>query len=122
GGFGGYDLWIARWNHGKKEWDTPTNLGPQINTAFDEKSPYQRNSTTLYFSSNQVMGMGGYDIYCAKKNVDNNRFDVENMKYPINSAQDELGIIFEKNTETGYLSSNREGGKGSFDIWRFHVK
>ena len=62
----------------------------------------------MYFSSNGHIGMGGLDIYKAVKS-ETGQWQVENMKYPINSAADDFGIVFEKDRESGYFSFNPEG-------------
>jgi peptidoglycan-associated lipoprotein len=63
--------------------------------------------------------MGGLDIFKAEKMGEDKWANVTNMKYPINSAADDFGIIFEGKKERGYLSSNRDGSKGQDDIWSF---
>lgn len=119
GGNGGYDLWMCTYDKKKKAWGNPTNLGSEINTAGDEGYPFIREDGSLYFSSNIHPGMGGLDIFKAEKKADNKWGTVTNMKSPINSAADDFGIIFEAKKERGYLASNREGGKGSDDIYSF---
>jgi peptidoglycan-associated lipoprotein len=75
---------------------------------------------TLYFSSNYHLGMGGLDIFKAAKGTDGKFTKApENLKYPMNSAGDDFGIIFEGKKIKGYFTSNREGGKGSDDIYSF---
>ena len=64
--------------------------------------------------------MGGLDIFKATFDADNNLRSVDNMKSPINSSNDDFGIIFEDNEEKGYLSSNRVGSKGD-DIYQFNL-
>ena len=71
----------------------------------------------LYFSSNGHIGMGGLDIFKAEK-TETGQWEVENMKYPINSSSDDFGIVFEKERESGYFSSSRKG-KGDDDIYSF---
>jgi peptidoglycan-associated lipoprotein len=75
---------------------------------------------TLYFSSNYHLGMGGLDIFKAEKAADGKFTKApENLKSPMNSAGDDFGIIFEGKKIKGYFTSNREGGKGSDDIYSF---
>ncbi len=119
GGYGGLDLWVSLYDKKAKEWGTPTNLGPAINTAGDECFPFLHEDGTLYFSSNGQLGMGGLDIFSAKKAGDAKWAEVANLQAPINSNADDFGIIFEGKKERGYFSSNREGGKGMDDIWQF---
>src|SRR5690606_27147024 len=119
-GFGGKDLWYATYDKKKKTWSNPINLGPAINTAGDELFPTLRNDSTLYFSSNGMVGMGGLDIYKATLTSDK-WGNVENMKYPINSPGDDFGMVFQGDEEKGFLTSNRAGGKGGDDIYEFSV-
>jgi peptidoglycan-associated lipoprotein len=117
-GYGGFDLYYAVWNKKEKKFEDPVNLGPQINTAGDELYPYIHEDGTLYFSSNGHIGMGGFDLFKVTKKEDGYG-PVENLKVPLNSAADDISIIFEGKEERGYLSSNRPGTKGRMDIWSF---
>ncbi|MBL7884757.1 MAG: OmpA family protein [Bacteroidia bacterium] len=119
GGQGENDLWMTIYDKKTKKWGTPTNLGTTINTAGNDVFPFLHDDGTLYFSSNGHLGMGGLDIFKAEKKGENQWGNVTNLKYPMNSAADDFAIIFEGKKERGYLSSNREGTKGSDDIWSF---
>ena len=119
GGFGGNDIWMSKYDKGKHKWGDPTNLGSNINTAGEEVWPFIHEDGTFYFSSDGQLGMGGLDIFRAEKMGEDKWANVSNMKFPINSAADDFGIIFEGKKERGYLSSNREGTKGADDIWSF---
>lgn len=121
GGYGGKDIWKSTMEG--KTWGQPVNLGPSINTSGDEMYPYMTDDDkTLYFSSNYHLGMGGLDIFKAEKSADGKFTKApENLKYPMNSAGDDFGIIFEGKKMRGYFTSNREGGKGSDDIWSFNL-
>lgn len=121
GGYGGKDIWKSSLEG--KVWGQPVNLGPSINTQGDEMFPYiAEDDKTLYFSSNYHLGMGGLDLFKAEKSADGKFTKApENLKYPMNSAGDDFGIIFEGKKIRGYFSSNREGGKGSDDIWSFNL-
>jgi peptidoglycan-associated lipoprotein len=118
GGQGKKDIWKVTRTSKTSEWTTPVNLGSQINTSEDEMFPYIHSDGTLYFSSNGHPGMGGLDLFMANQQADGN-WKVENMKFPLNSPSDDFGICFEAETERGYFSSNRSGGKGSDDIYQF---
>ena len=119
GGQGDNDLWMIKYDKKANKWGTPTNLGSDINTPGNDAYPFIHDDGTLYFASTGHLGMGGFDIYKAEKKGDDKWGNVTNMKYPINSAGDDFGIIFEGKKERGYLSSNREGTKGEMDIWSF---
>jgi peptidoglycan-associated lipoprotein len=121
GGYGGKDIWMSTYDDKAKDWGQPVNVGPSINTAGDEMYPYiADDDKTLYFSSNYHIGMGGLDIFKSEKDA-NGKFTKapENLKSPMNSAGDDFGIIFEGKKIKGYFTSNREGGKGSDDIYSF---
>ncbi|MBS1634770.1 MAG: OmpA family protein [Bacteroidetes bacterium] len=123
GGYGGSDIWMSQFDSKAKTWGQPVNLGPTVNTAGNEGFPFiTDDDKTLYFSSNYHLGMGGLDIFKADKDA-NGKFTKapENLKYPLNSAADDFGIIFEGKKMRGYFTSNREGGKGSDDIWSFFL-
>lgn len=119
GGQGDNDLWYSKYDKKTKKWGAPVNMGSTINTPGNEQYPFIHEDGTLYFASTGHLGMGGLDIYKAEKKGDDQWGNVTNMKYPINSAGDDFGIIFEGKKERGYLSSNREGTKGADDIWSF---
>jgi peptidoglycan-associated lipoprotein len=123
GGLGGKDIWMAS-KKGKTKaggYGHPINLGPDINTPGDELFPFIRDDSVLYYSSNGQMGMGGLDIFRSVRHGEK-WSKPENMKYPINTASDDFGIVFNPDEpEEGYFSSNRPGGKGRDDIYSFVV-
>ena len=117
GGLGGKDIWYMQRTSLSASWSNPTNLGATINTAGDEMFPYSRNNNELYFSSNYHAGMGGLDIFVAKR--ENNSWKVENMKFPINSSFDDFGFVIENETEKGYFSSSRGNDLQEDNIYSF---
>ncbi|MDL2224341.1 OmpA family protein [Bacteroidales bacterium OttesenSCG-928-M06] len=117
GGYGGKDIWRVPIDGIGIMF--PENLGPEINTPGDEMFPYMRADSVLFFSSNGHPGMGGLDIF--KANEFRGKWRVENMKAPINSSGDDFGITFKGTQESGYLSSNRNDGKGSDHIYSFEL-
>lgn len=119
GGFGGSDIYVVDlYNDGNT--GTPINLGPIINTAGTELFPTVKGDT-LFFSSDFHYGFGGLDIFYAKMSGKTNYSVPLNMGMPINSKEDDFGYIQLPN-RTGYFCSNREGGKGSDDIYWFQLK
>ena len=119
GGVGSFDIWKS--NLEKDKWTKPQNLGKLVNTKFDEINPFlmqDKLDNTLYFSSNRDGGFGGFDIYKSKA-IDNVWQEVQMQPAPINSAGDDISIIYDDEIKTGYFSSNRKGGKGGFDVYRF---
>lgn len=127
GGMGGKDIWMAtkkgsKTSRGKaKEYGTPQNLGPKINTPGDEMFPFIRDDSVLYFASNGHKGMGGLDIF--RSVADSGKWSTpENLKYPMNTFADDFAIVFNPDEpEEGYFSSNRPGGRGRDDIYSFVV-
>lgn len=99
---------------------TPENLGDLINTEGKEDFPYIDSNGNLYFSSNGHQGLGGLDIFYAE--ADGNGFKAPvNLGKGANSEDDDFAFIWDPTTETGYLSSNRSGGKGSDDIYKVNA-
>ena len=120
GGYGGKDLWMAQ-KEQRGKWSVPLNLGPAVNTSGDEMFPFLHEDGTLYFSSTGHIGLGGLDIFKSEKSEEGSYVSVVNMKVPVNSSSDDFGFIVERETERGYLTSNREGGKGGDDIYWFEL-
>lgn len=114
GGYGGKDIWRINL---KERVGTLENLGDVINTAGDERFPYIRTDSVMYFSSNGHPGMGGLDIFKATK-TPSGGWNVENMGVPMNSAGDDFGITFGKG-ESGFFSSNRNDARGYDHIYSF---
>ena len=122
GGFGGKDIWFSKFDDKTDTWGTPENLGPEINTPKDEMFPTFRSDGSLYFSSNGYGGLGGFEICEALVREGDLVFaEVNPLPSPINSASDELGIVFRGMTNTGIFSSNRPGGKGQDDLYSFEM-
>ncbi|MFI5163689.1 MAG: OmpA family protein [Bacteroidia bacterium] len=118
-GYGLLDLYYSLWDDKKKAWGAPVNLGPEINTDGDDRSPFLHDDGTLFFASTGWPGMGGLDIFHAENLGTNKWGKIENLKYPINSAGDDFALIMEGEHERGYFTSNRAGGKGGDDIYSF---
>jgi len=120
GGYGGKDIWFSRLNSGNT-WTTPINIGEIINTAGDEMSPFIHfDGRTLYFASDGRPGMGGFDIYLTRMNDDSTWTEPQNIGYPINTYNDEMGLIIESNGIKAYFSSTRNKSLGK-DIFCFDL-
>lgn len=121
GGFGGYDIWKSTITDDAK-WGPAINLGPEINTAFDENTPYlHADGKTLYFSSNGWPGFGNKDIYFSRQGNDGKWQKSINIGYPINSFEDESGLVVSADGNLGLFSSNLKGGYGMQDIYSFGI-
>ncbi len=116
-GYGGMDIWKVTRGGESDNFGEPINLGPQINTSGNEMFPFSHANGTLYFSSDGHPGIGGLDIF--KATPADNSWLVENAGQPLNSPADDFSIIFERDNDRGYFSSNRKPGKGSDDIYAF---
>ncbi|MBN2667912.1 MAG: OmpA family protein [Bacteroidales bacterium] len=121
GGYGGKDIWMMTRSKKTSPFGEPINLGPEINTPGNEVYPVIRSNGELYFSSDYHAGMGGLDIFKAVLDKASGKYTVSNMKYPINSPADDFGIIFKGNSEQGFFTSSRPGGKGAEDIYQFNL-
>ncbi|MEO1625787.1 MAG: hypothetical protein AAFV25_11570, partial [Bacteroidota bacterium] len=119
GGFGGYDLYVSKWD-GRK-WGVPKNLGREVNTSRNEVFPFVHSSGNLFFASNGYEGVGGLDIYIINLEEGKNAV-VTNLGEPFNSPKDDLGLILSPEGNYGFFTSNRKGGRGKDDIYRFEVE
>jgi len=119
-GFGGYDLFFTTRND-DGSWNIPINLGPEINSSSDERSPFvSKNGKKLYFSSNRVESFGGLDIFSTEF-INQKWQKPTNLGFGINSSRDDLDFRLVGNGEIGYLTSNRSDGLGGLDIYRVGI-
>ena len=100
----------------------PINLGQKINTEGRESFPYIASDGTLYFASDALIGFGGFDVFKAELSDSGIARDPENMGLPINSAGDDFGFLLQTDTNTGYISSNRDGNRGSASDQIYYFK
>lgn len=118
GGLGGTDLYKAT-KDSKGEWANVKNLGPAINTPFDEEGPFiDYDLATLYFSSKGHKNMGSYDIFRAVYDAAKDKWSTpENLGYPINTPDDDIFYMTSSDGKRAYYSSVREDGLGYTDIF-----
>jgi outer membrane protein OmpA-like peptidoglycan-associated protein/tetratricopeptide (TPR) repeat protein len=116
GGYGGRDVYMSKMNE-KGKWGEAVNLGPTINTEYDEEGVFMHpDGKTLYFSSQGHKTMGGYDIF--KSTYDNGKWsEPENLGYPINTPDNDLFFSISGSGTHGYYSSAMTGGIGEKDIY-----
>lgn len=123
GGYGGYDLYLSILRD--SIWTTAINLGPNINGPFNEVDPFLSNDgQTLYFSSDNLNAIGGFDIFKTKFHPEAEQWEKPiNLGIPVNSAGDDKKFILSTDGLTGFFSSNRKSNsQGGFDLFKafFH--
>ena len=114
-GYGNFDIYSAAIDENGSVGEA-TNLGQKLNTEGQEMFPFISADNTLYFSSNGHLGLGGLDVFFAKI-VDGKVGPVRNIGIPVNGNADDFAFSINEETEEGFVSSNREGGMGSDDIY-----
>jgi outer membrane protein OmpA-like peptidoglycan-associated protein len=122
GGYGGYDLYISTNTDGN--WGNPINLGPTINSKYDEMSPFlAKSGTKLFFSSNRIESFGGFDIYVSDFDLDNQSWTTPfNLGIPINSAGDDKKFSVSSDGMTAIFSSDRPDSYGGNDLYLAYFK
>ena len=115
GGYGNFDIYKAPINDDGTLGE-PKNLGQKVNTEGQEMFPYISSNNTLYFSSNGHLGLGGMDVFHTKE-IDGKMAPIRNVGIPINSNGDDFAFSINEDSGEGFVSSNREGGKGDDDIY-----
>jgi outer membrane protein OmpA-like peptidoglycan-associated protein len=98
---------------------TPQNLGNTVNTEGRETFPFISNNNELYFASDGRPGLGGLDVYVGKIEKDNSIIDIQNVGAPINGSDDDFAFLIDSKSKNGFFTSNRAGGKGFDDIYKF---
>ena len=98
---------------------TPENLGPTINTEARETFPFISDENELYFASDGQLGLGGLDIFVSKMEEDGTFKDVYNVGAPVNGKSDDFALLIDTQTKYGFFTSNRDGGQGYDDIYKF---
>ena len=117
GGYGGRDLYKAELKT-NGDWGNVQNLGPKINTRYDEDAPFiHPDGKTLYFSSKGHNSIGGYDIFYTY--LDNGVWDsVSNVGFPVNTIEDDRYYVLTADGSKGYYSSaGKEDSYGGNDIY-----
>lgn len=121
GGMGGYDIWKSDLlDNGS--WSVPVNLGPSINTPYDEQAPFiHPDDQTLYFSSNGWPGLGKKDLFISRIDSQGQWSRPTNLGYPINTFHEENGLSVSRDGKMAYFSGDREGSFGKLDIYSFEL-
>lgn len=121
GGYGGLDIWVS-YRDIQGNWGEPVNLGPDINTEFDEQAPFiHPDGKTLYFMSKGHPGMGGFDLFISRKGEDGKWGKPVNLGYPINTKGNEGAFTVSLDGKTAFYASDKPGGMGKNDIYYFEL-
>ncbi len=122
GGYGGLDLYVS--HKVNMDWGPAVNLGPEINTQFNEDRPFLiNNGKTLFFSSQGHENIGGYDLFRSDLQSNSSWSKPGNLGYPINTPDDNIFFMPADNGKSGYYSVLKEsGGFGKEDIYKIILK
>jgi len=117
GGYGGKDIYsIKKAPNGK--WAKPMNLGPMINTEYNEDAPFiHPHDSIMFFSSEGHQNMGGYDIFKSSFDEAEHFTTPRNLGYPVNTVDDDIFFVLNASGSTGYMSSKRKDSYGLYDIY-----
>ncbi len=118
GGFGGRDIYMSKLLP-NGQWGKAVNLGPTINTPYDEDAPFiHPDNSTLFFSSQGHKSMGGFDVFFSNRSSDTARWSEPlNIGYPVNSTDDDIFYTPTADNKRAYYSSTKSGGYGGSDIY-----
>jgi outer membrane protein OmpA-like peptidoglycan-associated protein/tetratricopeptide (TPR) repeat protein len=110
GGFGKMDLWYVKIDEKGKPEGSPVNMGAVFNTPEDEVTPFIHfNTSTLYYSSAGLPGLGGLDVFKSSYDPDSSLWSIpQNLGVPVNSSKDDAYFILENDQLSGFLSSDRQ--------------
>lgn len=118
GSIGQSDIYKVNIN-GSGSFGTPENLGKGINTEGKETFPYVTSENEIYFTSDGYPGLGGLDVFVGQIENNGTISDIQNLGADINSPKDDFAYIIDPVSRRGYFSSNKDGGLGSDDIYKF---
>ncbi|MCO6175401.1 OmpA family protein [Flavobacterium sp. NRK F10] len=121
GGYGESDLYAVTIS-GENNYGSPKNLGLGINTPGRETFPFVTKKNELFFASDGHLGLGGLDIFGVQLKSGGLDSKVYNIGRPINTEFDDFAYIIDTDNKLGYYSSNKSGGEGYDDIYRFKEK
>lgn len=105
--------------NGNGSFGTPENLGKSINTEGKETFPYVTSENEIYFASDGYPGLGGLDVFVGQMEDDGSISDIQNLGNDVNSPKDDFAYSIDPVSRKGYFSSNKDGGQGSDDIYKF---
>ena len=115
------DIFCAKRNS-DGSWSEPQNVGTPINTKGTEMAPFLHpDGRSLYFSSDTHIGMGGFDLFMSRRGEDGKWQEPVNLGFPINTNGDEINFFVVADGKTAFISSQRDGGNGGYDIYTFEL-
>ena len=113
------DIWVVDWSEEDEEWTNLRNLGPTINTPYDEDGVYLHpDGKTIYFSSQGHNTMGGFDIFKAKRTSESSWSTPENIGYPVNTPDDDVFLVVGGSGRHAYYTSFKKDGYGEKDLYK----
>ena len=121
GGLGGTDIYKSTLLP-TGEWSKAENLGPNVNSKYDEEAPFMlSDGKTLFFSSKGFDSMGGYDVFTSTLDSAGNFTKAENVGFPINTTKDDVFYFPTTDPNVMYYSSDKKGGYGDMDIYKITI-
>ena len=116
GGYGGLDIWRSE-IMANGDWGPASNLGPTVNSALDEESPYLlADNVTLYFSSKGHKSTGGFDVFYTTQTEEGAWSSATNVGRSINTKMDELHFKISTDEKNAFYSTSIESSKQNFKI------
>ena len=120
-GYGAGDIWVSRLTP-KGRWGPAENLGPTVNSAGEESSPFiHPDNQTMYLTSDGLQGYGGSDLFVIRKGPKGDWSIPQNLGYPINTIDSEGSLVVTANGQTAYYASDRKDSKGGLDLYSFQM-
>jgi len=120
GGYGGTDIWVSHFVN--TLWTLPENVGPMINTAKNESSPFiHPDNETLYFASDGQIGLGSSDLFVSRRNKNGTWKAPINLGAPINTNQFDGSLVVNAKGTKGYCTAAKANGKGGLDLYSFDL-
>jgi hypothetical protein len=121
GSYGGLDIYVSV-RDSTGDWGPAVNLGPDINSPYNEESPFlSSDDKTLFFSSRGHFNMGGYDIFYSKLLANGKWSTPVNMGSPLNTTDDDLFFNPVNQGFEAYISKELPGGYGKQDIYKVEI-
>ncbi len=120
GGYGDWDIWVAKRNTIDGDWGTPVNLGPEVNTERQDACPcISSDGLSLFFQTDRLAGSSITDLYVTRREtIDGDWGTPVNLGPPVNtSGREHAPWISADGLDLYFSSYNRPGGRGAADIW-----